>query len=168
MRLAPTSICGVSTARQYALVRDRYGFPHHYRIEWWPCLASINGLWRPHVTVCSRNTDARRTSSLTPLQVAKAYNFPPNKGANQTIALIELGGGFNSSDLKTYWSKLGLPAVNVTAIGVNGATNSPSGDPESADGEVTLDIQVAGASCACREDRRLFRSEYRSGFLRGH
>jgi kumamolisin len=33
----------------------------------------------------------------------------------------------------------------VTAIGVDGATNSPSGDPASADGEVTLDIQMAGA-----------------------
>ena len=38
-----------------------------------------------------------------------------------------------------------MPQVNVTAIGVDGATNSPSGDPASADGEVNLDIQVAGA-----------------------
>jgi kumamolisin len=83
--------------------------------------------------------------SYTPLQVANAYNFPPNKGANQTIALIELGGGFTPSDLTTYWKQLNLPAVSVTAIGVDGATNSPSGDPQSADGEVTLDIQVAGA-----------------------
>jgi kumamolisin len=89
--------------------------------------------------------------AYTPLQVASAYNFPSNKGANQTIALIELGGGFSNSDLTTYWQRLGLPAVNVTAIGIDGATNSPSGDPASADGEVTLDIQVAGAVApACR------------------
>jgi kumamolisin len=86
-----------------------------------------------------------QTVAYTPIQVAKAYNFPVNKGANQTIALIELGGGFSSSDLMTYWQQLSLPMVNVTAIGVDGAKNSPSGDPESADGEVTLDIQVAGA-----------------------
>jgi len=83
--------------------------------------------------------------AYTPLQIAQAYNFPSNKGANQTIALIELGGGFSNSDLTTYWQQLGLPQVNVTAVGVDGATNSPSGDPASADGEVTLDIQVAGA-----------------------
>jgi kumamolisin len=83
--------------------------------------------------------------SYTPLQVAKAYNFPSNKGTNQTIALIELGGGFSRSDLSTYWRQLDLPPVSVTAIGVDGATNSPSGDPESADAEVTLDIQVTGA-----------------------
>lgn len=87
---------------------------------------------------------AQQYVAYTPLQVAHAYNFPSNKGANQTIALIELGGGFSNSDLTTYWQQLGLPAVNVTAIGVDGATNSPSGDPASADGEVTLDIQVAG------------------------
>ncbi len=86
-----------------------------------------------------------QTVSYTPLQVAGAYSFPINKGDNQTIAMIELGGGFSTSDLNTYWQQLNLPAVNVTAIGVDGATNSPSGDPESADGEVTLDIQVAGA-----------------------
>jgi len=83
--------------------------------------------------------------AYTALQVAAAYNFPTNKGANQSIALIELGGGFSTSDLTSYWRQLNLPAVSVTAIGVDGATNSPSGDPESADGEVTLDIQVAGA-----------------------
>jgi kumamolisin len=83
--------------------------------------------------------------AYTPLQVARAYDFPNNNGANQTIALIELGGGFTGSDLTTYWQQLGLPRVSVTAVGVDGATNSPSGDPASADGEVTLDIQVAGA-----------------------
>jgi kumamolisin len=88
---------------------------------------------------------ADQSVAYTPIQVAKAYNFPTNKGVNQTIALIELGGGYASSDLITYWQQLSLPAVSVTAIGVDGATNSPTGDPNSADGEVTLDIQVAGA-----------------------
>ena len=83
--------------------------------------------------------------AYTPLQVAKAYNFPSNKGLDQTIALIELGGGYSNSDLTTYWRQLSLPPVSVTAVGVDGATNSPTGDPNSADGEVTLDIQVAGA-----------------------
>jgi kumamolisin len=90
-------------------------------------------------------THAQNSVAYTPPQVARAYNFPTNKGANQTIALIELGGGFSNSDLTTYWQQLGLPPVSVTAIGVDGATNSPTGDPASADGEVTLDIQVAGA-----------------------
>ncbi len=37
------------------------------------------------------------------------------------------------------------PAPPVVAVPVDGATNSPAGDPNSADGEVVLDIEVAGA-----------------------
>ena len=80
---------------------------------------------------------------LTAPQVASFYNFPANTdGTGQTIAIIELGGGYTQSDLDTYFSGLGLATPSVTAVGVDGASNSP-GDP--ADGEVDLDIQVAGA-----------------------
>jgi len=86
-----------------------------------------------------------RGGSFTPVQVAQAYQFPSNKGKNQTIALIELGGGFRTSDLNTYWKQLGLNSVVTTAVGVDGATNKPTGNPAGADGEVALDIEVAGA-----------------------
>ncbi len=88
---------------------------------------------------------ASQPVSYTPRQVAKIYNFPQSTGANQTIALIELGGGFQNTDLKTYWKQLGIPNVSVTAVSVDGAQNSPSGDPNSADAEVVLDVEVAGA-----------------------
>jgi kumamolisin len=82
--------------------------------------------------------------AYTPRQVAQLYNFPQNTGRGQTIALIELGGGFRRSDLKKYWQQLGLSNVSTTAVSVNGAQNSPSGDADSADSEVLLDIEVAG------------------------
>jgi kumamolisin len=82
--------------------------------------------------------------SYTPPQVAQSYSFPANRGSNQTIALIELGGGFDNSDLQNYWQQVGLPNVLTTAVSVDGAQNSPTGDPNSADGEVTLDIEIAG------------------------
>lgn len=87
----------------------------------------------------------RHAASLTPQEVAQAYQFPPNKGKNQTIALIELGGGFRSSDLNTYWKQLGLNEVETIAISVDGAANEPTGDRNGPDGEVALDIEVAGA-----------------------
>ncbi len=108
-----------------------------------------------------------QTVAYTPLQVAKAYDFPSNKGANQTIALIELGGGFTNSDLTKYWQQLSLPPVSVTAIGVDGATNSPSGDPASADGEVTLDIQVAGAVAPASRIAVYFAANTDQGFYDG-
>ena len=40
---------------------------------------------------------------------------------------------------------MGLPAPTVTAIGVSGGVNSPGTDPN-ADGEVALDVQVAGGA----------------------
>jgi subtilase family serine protease len=80
---------------------------------------------------------------LTAVQVASLYDFPPGTdGTGQTIAIIELGGGYTQSDLDMYFSGLGLATPSVTAVSVDGASNSP-GQP--ADGEVELDIQVAGA-----------------------
>jgi kumamolisin len=71
------------------------------------------------------------------------YNFPAaTDGTGQTIAIIELGGGYTQSDLDTYFSGLGLATPSVTAVGVDGGSNSPG---QQADGEVELDIEVAGA-----------------------
>jgi kumamolisin len=80
---------------------------------------------------------------LTAVQVASFYKFPPNTdGTGQTIAIIELGGGYTQDDLNTYFSGLGLATPSITAVGVDGGSNSPG---QQADGEVELDIQVAGA-----------------------
>jgi kumamolisin len=80
---------------------------------------------------------------LTAPQVASFYKFPEGTdGTGQTIAILEFGGGYSQQDLDTYFSGLALATPSVTAVGVDGATNSP-GQP--ADGEVELDIQVAGA-----------------------
>jgi kumamolisin len=80
---------------------------------------------------------------LTALQVASFYDFPANTdGTGQTIAIIELGGGYNAADLTTYFGGLDLPVPSVTAVGVDNGSNSPG---QAADGEVELDIEVAGA-----------------------
>jgi len=84
-------------------------------------------------------------SGYTPVQVAQAYGFPPGTdGTGQVIAIIELGGGFAAADLDTYFSGLGVASPSVTAVGVDGAVNVPGQDPQGADGEVLLDIEVAG------------------------
>ena len=85
-------------------------------------------------------------TSYTPSAVAKLYGFPTaGTGSGQTVALIELGGGFKASDLTAYFSKLKVsPAPSVTAVSVDGALNKPVGNPNSADGEVLLDIEVVG------------------------
>ena len=97
----------------------------------------------PHFRV---SADAATPSSYTPPQVAQAYQFPAGTdGTGQTIAILEFGGGFSASDLQSYFSGLGLTVPSVTAASVNGASNAPGSDPSGADGEVLLDIEVAGA-----------------------
>ncbi|WP_263351165.1 S53 family peptidase [Acidicapsa acidisoli] len=83
--------------------------------------------------------------SYNPPQVAQLYNFPTGvTGAGQTIGIIELGGGFQQSDITNYFQSLGITPPTVTSVSVDGGTNSPT-NPNSADGEVLLDIEVAGS-----------------------
>ncbi|QGN35535.1 S8 family serine peptidase [Microlunatus sp. Gsoil 973] len=79
-----------------------------------------------------------------PTDLATLYDFPDRQGDGQCIGMIELGGGFRRSDLKAYFAELGLPAPEVHSHSVDHARNRPS-TPQSADGEVMLDIEVAGA-----------------------
>ncbi|WP_042402669.1 S53 family peptidase [Streptacidiphilus carbonis] len=87
----------------------------------------------------------RAPSGVTAQQVAQLYDFPQGVDCSgQTIALIELGGGYSQQDLDNYFNSAGIPSPQVMAIGVDGAANS-YGDPGGADGEVELDIEIAGA-----------------------
>jgi kumamolisin len=92
------------------------------------------------------SAEAATPVSYTPPQIAQAYQFPAGtNGTGQTIAILEFGGGFSASDLQSYFSGLGLSVPSVTAASVDGTSNAPGSDPSGADGEVLLDIEVAGA-----------------------
>jgi kumamolisin len=107
---------------------------------------------RPHFRLLDNKKKSKpaQSASFNPPQVAQLYNFPTGvNGAGQTIGILELGGGYNSSDLSSYFAGLGITEPRVTAVSVDGATNSPNlpsspTDPN-ADGEVGLDIEVAGS-----------------------
>jgi kumamolisin len=102
---------------------------------------------KPHFRAAGSQATAAQGTSYTPNQVADIYQFPAGTtGAGQTIAVIELGGGFSTSDLDTYFGGLGIPVPSVTAVSVDGASNAPGSDPGGADVEVALDIEVIGAA----------------------
>ncbi|HEX7642478.1 MAG TPA: S53 family peptidase [Burkholderiaceae bacterium] len=83
--------------------------------------------------------------SYTPPQLAKLYDFPAGAdGSGQCIAIIELGGGSRPADIQAYFSGLGLTPPKVITVSVDDAANTPT-TPNGADGEVMLDIEVAGA-----------------------
>jgi kumamolisin len=102
--------------------------------------------------------------SYLPKQVATRYSFPAGTGLGQTIALIELGGGYTASQIASYFTKTGIHRTGtLTAVSVDGATNSP-GNPSGPDGEVQLDIEVAGAIAPAANIVVYFAPNQGSGF----
>jgi kumamolisin len=93
-----------------------------------------------------RHADQAESVSYTPLQVGAAYRFPEGyDGSGEGIALIELGGGYDESTLSQYFQSVGVTAPQVTAVPVDGGSNAPTGSADGPDGEVQLDIEVAGS-----------------------
>ena len=104
---------------------------------------------RPMFQVKKKNgkiiSHAESPQSFDPDKLAGLYGFPTSfTGKGQCIGIIELGGGFRTNDLTNYFKSLNLSTPSVKAISVDGGKNSPS-TADSADGEVMLDIEVAGA-----------------------
>ncbi|WP_244433181.1 S53 family peptidase [Bradyrhizobium japonicum] len=97
---------------------------------------------------------AAQGGSFSVDQIAQLYNFPGGEtGAGQCIAIIELndidqkghptGAGYKTSDLRTFFKKAGIPMPKIAPASVDGGANKPG--HSDADGEVVLDIEVAGA-----------------------
>ncbi len=107
-------------------------------------IARAHFQYRQDVTGIVPNAQAVDTA-FTPPQLARLYNYPTGvTGKGQCIGIIELGGGFRQADITAYFKGLGLKAPSVKAVLVDGGKNSPT-TADSADGEVMLDIEVAGA-----------------------
>jgi kumamolisin len=105
---------------------------------------------KPHFRRRHKPAGARANAvnvSYTPPQVAALYDYPTNvDGTGECIALIELGGGYNPTDLSKYWNQLNLTKTpTVSAVSVGNGSNNPTGDPSGPDGEVMLDIEVSGS-----------------------
>ena len=125
---------------------------------------------RAHFRVLSKKAaapDAVTPQTYTPLQLAAIYDFPAGfTGQGETIGIIELGGGYNQTDLDNYFQQLGVsPAPSVTAVSVDGATNSPTGDSSGPDGEVELDIEVSGAIAPGASIKVFFAPNTDQGFI---
>ncbi|MGI0090237.1 MAG: S53 family peptidase [Nitrososphaerales archaeon] len=114
-----------------------------------PVIQAVLGLDnRPHARTHFRPLlpGQAPASSFTPPEIAKLYDYPNGlNGDGQCIGIIELGGGFESRDLATYFSSMGIEVPKIAIVSVDGGSNSPTGDPNGPDGEVMLDIEVAGS-----------------------
>lgn len=115
-----------------------------------------------------RAADDNRGVAAT--EYAQRYRFPTDHngvtldGTGQTIAILELGGGFRSGDLEAYFHEIGVNLPTVTAVSVDHARNHPT-TPDSDDGEVMLDIEVAGAVVPAAKLVVYFGPNHGQGFL---
>jgi kumamolisin len=101
--------------------------------------------FRVHGEEIAESRAAQPSGSFSPRQVAQLYQFPLDvDGTGQTIGILELGGGYRPADLTKYFSSIGVKEPTVVSVSVDKAQNKPT-NPNSADGEVLLDIEVAGA-----------------------
>jgi kumamolisin len=104
--------------------------------------------------------------SYTPPQVGALYDFPSAlDGSGQTLGILELGGGYSPNDIRAYFSGLGVAPPSVASVSVDGASNSPTGDPNGPDAEVLLDIEVAGANAPKAKVRVYFAPNTDAGFV---
>ncbi|MGF6244034.1 kumamolisin [Paraburkholderia sp. GAS38] len=122
---------------------------------------------RPHFRIRPpiHASKSPQPASFTPLQVATLYQFPQGDGSGECVGIIELGGGYETSDLNTYFSNLGVNGPTVVAVGVDNGANQPTGDANGPDGEVTLDIEVVGAIAPGAKVAVYFTTNTDTGFI---
>ena len=102
----------------------------------------------PHLRIRDDAASLAAPTAFTAPQVGRLYGFPGDvDGEGQCIAIVEFDGGYHQSDLTAYFQSLNIALPTVVSVGVDGASNNPGtvSHPNDADGEVALDIEVAGA-----------------------
>jgi len=123
--------------------RGREGHLHVPR-ELEPVITAVTGLDDRRQVRALSATATQPSITYRPDQLAGIYGFPSaGNGSGQCIGLLEFAGGYQQSDIDAYFSQLAIKQPTVTAVSVGGHKNSPGSE---ADGEVTLDIDVAGAA----------------------
>jgi kumamolisin len=108
---------------------------------------------------------AAASASFTPTQLAALYNFPAGAGQGECIAIVELGGGYRTADLQRYFAALQVSQPQVLAASVDHGKNHPTGSGNGPDGEVMLDIEVAGAIAPSAKIVVYFAPNTDAGFL---
>jgi kumamolisin len=103
--------------------------------------------------------------SYLPRQIAQFYSFPTDAdGTGETIGILELGGGFTTTDIQQYFQNQNIAPPTVVAVPVDGAKNAPT-NPSSADSEVMLDIEVAASIAPAAKIAVYFTPNTDQGFI---
>jgi kumamolisin len=116
---------------------------------------------RPQVSPRFRPLSDVEPQAFSALQVGALYRFPAGDGAGRTVDILEFGGGFSSTDIQ----RAGLDPTLVSEVSVDGAHGNYTGNPNTADGEVALDVQVVGGLAHKARQRVYFAPNTDAGFV---
>ncbi len=119
---------------------------------------------------------AAAKGSFSVSDITKLYNFPTGEtGAGQCIAIIELndidsggravGAGYKTIDLAAFFKRADIQEPSIVSVSVDGGANKPG--HSQADGEVVLDIEVAGAVAPGAKIAVYFTPNTTNGFIDG-
>jgi hypothetical protein len=101
-------------------------------------------------TIEHTKREARSAGAWSVPDLCAAYQWPTDLAGGGVIAIVELDGGWVSSDMDKFFKGVGQPVPQIIDVSVDGTKNNPNqhlNDPEhDPDGEVALDIQVAAAA----------------------
>ena len=135
-----------------------YEGPVHLPGDLLEFISSIIGLdnRRLGVSAGTGTGDPPGASFLTPLQIARDYNFPTNHATGQTIGIFEdafSGAAYLHSDITSFIQNLpggaALPLPNLTDIGLLGYFNNPgavTNPPSGGAFECNIDVAIAATS----------------------
>jgi kumamolisin len=111
-----------------------------------PGLEQLNTLPQQPTTRNNQHPARLENATYRVPDITKVYDFPGGlDGTGQTIAIVELGGGYHDSDLGKYFQDLNLKKPLISWVAVDGHTNSPN-ELSGADGQVEGDIEIVGAA----------------------
>lgn len=113
--------------------------------------------------------DPSAISNPTPVDLALAYKFPRAPGSDlvqgkgTSVAILELGGGWNTQNLTSTFGRIGQPNPTVVDVLVDGGSNNPADAGSS--GEVMLDIYCVGAVAPATKIAMYFAPNSFQGFV---
>jgi subtilase family serine protease/N-acetylneuraminic acid mutarotase len=134
----PRAVAGV--------VHNVIGLDNAVRVHPHSHFKPLSGRLAPHGTGAAIEAPPPSLTALSPLQIAKAYDWPDitdtDNGAGVTIAILTYSSsGLASNDAPhTFWDAYDLPDHTVNVIPVDGDAGDVSGM-----GETLLDIELSGA-----------------------
>jgi len=130
-----------------------------------PAITSVTGFDDGTASTSHRVTAQATAASpgYTPLDVARAYDFPAGDGTGEHVGVISLGGRYDDRVQAAYQKALGVAHVPFTVVNVDGGAEGPTDAGPT--GENMLDAEMIGALVPAADKTMYIAPNTDRGFL---